>query len=120
MAPYIYGERDGVHIFDLAQTATGLAQAGQMLFDAAKEGKNVVFVGTKRQAQAIVKEEATNAGAMFITTRWPGGLLTNWEQVGKSVKKLGTMKRGAVGSIKLLVASLAKAYKEGKAAGVKV
>ncbi len=92
MAPFIYGERDGVHIFDLAKTAEGLEKACQILYDAARDGKNVVFVGTKRQAQSIVKEEATNAGAMYITTRWPGGLLTNWEQVGKSVKKLGVMK----------------------------
>lgn len=93
MAPFLYGERDGVHIFDLAKTAEGLEKASQILYEAGRDGKNVVFVGTKRQAQSIVKEEATNAGAMYITTRWPGGLLTNWEQVGKSVKKLGVMKR---------------------------
>lgn len=93
MGTYIYGERDGVHIFDLAKTAQALNEAGQQIYTAAREGKNVVFVGTKRQAQAIVREEAVAAGAMYITTRWPGGFLTNWEQVGKSVKKLGTMKR---------------------------
>lgn len=93
MAPYIYAERDGVHIFDLAKTAEALEKASTILYEAARDGKAVVFVGTKRQAQQIVKEEVSNAGAMYITTRWPGGLLTNWEQVGKSVKKLGTMKK---------------------------
>ena len=93
MAPYIYAARDGVHIFDLAKTAAELEKACVALHDSAQNGKSVVFVGTKRQAQPIVREEALAAGAMFITTRWPGGLITNWEQVGKSVKKLGTMKR---------------------------
>lgn len=93
MAPYIYAARDGVHIFDLAKTSSLLESACQKLYDSARDGLSVVFVGTKRQAQAIVKEEASAAGAMFITTRWPGGLITNWEQVGKSVKKLTTMKR---------------------------
>jgi small subunit ribosomal protein S2 len=82
-----------VHIFDLAKTAKNLEEADQMLYEAARDGKAIVFVGTKRQAQSIVKEEASNAGAMFITTRWPGGFITNWEQVGKSIRKLGTMKR---------------------------
>lgn len=93
MAPYIYAARDGVHIFDLAKTAEELEKACKALYEAAASGKTVVFVGTKRQAQSIVREEVMAAGAMYITTRWPGGLITNWEQVGKSVKKLGTMKR---------------------------
>src|SRR5258708_152875 len=93
MAPYIYAARDGVHIFDLAKTAGQLEIACGMLYEAASNGKSVVFVGTKRQAQSIVSEEAVAAGAMYITTRWPGGLITNWEQVGKSVKKLGDRKR---------------------------
>src|SRR5258706_13056635 len=83
-APYIYAERDGVHIFDLAKTAEGLSKASEMLYEAARDGKTVIFVGTKRQAQPIVREEVIAAGAMHITTRWPGGFLTNWEQVGKS------------------------------------
>ena len=93
MAPYIYAARDGVHIFDLAKTATQLEIACDALYAAASSGKSVVFVGTKRQAQSIVREEAVAAGAMYVTTRWPGGLITNWEQVGKSVKKLDTRKR---------------------------
>lgn len=93
MASYIFAERDGVHIFDLAKTAEALSKASVMLYEAARDGKAVVFVGTKRQAQPIVKEEVAAAGAMYITTRWPGGLLTNWDQVGKSVRKLTTMKK---------------------------
>ncbi len=96
MATYIFAERDGVHIFDLAKTADALQKSSVLLYEAARDGKAVVFVGTKRQAQQIVKEEAAAAGAMFITTRWPGGLLTNWEQVGKSVRKLTTMKKDKV------------------------
>lgn len=93
MAPYIYTERDGIHIFDLAKTATQLEAACQMLYEAGNLGKTVVFVGTKRQAQEIVKTAALDAGALFTITRWPAGLVTNWEQVGKSITKLNQMKK---------------------------
>lgn len=93
MHSYIYAERDGVHIFDLAKTAEQLEKACKTIYDAARESKAVVFVGTKRQAQDIVREEAGAAGAFYITNRWPGGLLTNWEQVGKSIKKLNSLKK---------------------------
>lgn len=93
MKDFIYTERDGVHIFDLAKTASQLEVACQKLFEAGKSGKTVVFVGTKRQAQEITREAATDATANFIVTRWPGGLLTNWEQVGKSIAKLNQMKK---------------------------
>ncbi len=93
MKQFIYAERDGVHIFDLAKTASQLEAACQELHEAGKLGKVVVFVGTKRQAQEIVKAAAIDAGAMFITTRWLGGLITNWEQVGKSITKLNQMKK---------------------------
>ncbi|PWU23822.1 30S ribosomal protein S2 [Candidatus Cerribacteria bacterium 'Amazon FNV 2010 28 9'] len=93
MAQYIYGERDGVHIFDLAKTAQGLEAASQKIAEAAKQGRSVVFIGTKRQSQDIVREEVVNAGAMYITNRWPGGLITNWEQVGKSIKRLNSLKK---------------------------
>jgi small subunit ribosomal protein S2 len=93
MGEFIYTQRDGVHIFDLAKTATQLELACAELYEAGKLGKNVVFVGTKRQAQEIVREHAADAGAMYIVTRWPGGLITNWEQVGKSISKLNQMKK---------------------------
>lgn len=94
MKPYIYTARDGVHIFDLVKTASQLEQAIQQAYDLGKKGKNLVFVGTKRQAQEVIKEAATTAGAMYLTTRWMGGFLTNWEQVFKSIQKMNTIKNG--------------------------
>ncbi len=93
MKQFIYAERDGVHIFDLAKTAAQLEAACKELYEAGAAGKIVVFVGTKRQAQEIVKTAAADAGAMYITTRWLGGLITNWEQVSKSIAKLNSMKK---------------------------
>lgn len=93
MEQFIYAQRDDVHIFDLAKTAAQLEQAAQKLYEAGKEGKSVVFIGTKRQAQDVIKNSASDAGAHFIINRWPGGLITNWDQVGKSITKLNRMKR---------------------------
>ena len=93
MKQYIYSTRDGIHIFDLAKTAEGLQAAGEYLKEVVAGGGNVIFVGTKRQAQVIVKEEAMRCGAFFVSERWLGGTITNWEQVGKSVKKLTEMKQ---------------------------
>ncbi len=93
MGRFIYALKDGVHIFDLAKTAAQLEEACQMLFEAGKTGKKVVFVGTKRQAKDIVREHAIDAGANYTVTRWPAGLVTNWEQVGKSIRKLNQMKK---------------------------
>jgi small subunit ribosomal protein S2 len=88
MRDYIYAERDGVHIFDLVKTAEKLQEAMNFARKLGKEGKTLVFVGTKRQAQDIIREQATQAGAMFIVTRWLGGFLTNFEQVVKSIQKM--------------------------------
>ncbi len=93
MKQYIYSTRDGIHIFDLAKTAQGLQAACEYLKDLVSKGGRVVFVGTKRQAQAIIKEEALRCGAFFVSERWLGGAITNWEQVGKSVRKLSDMKQ---------------------------
>lgn len=93
MAPFIYTTRNGVHIFDLFQSAQRLEAAAAHIYALAKEGKNVVFVGSKRQAQDIVKEEALAAGAMFITVRWMGGTITNWDQIKKSIDRLNTLKK---------------------------
>lgn len=92
MTEYIYTTRDGVSIFDLAITAEKLAEAMEYVKDMVKEGKSVVFVGTKRQAQDIVREEATKVGAPFIAVRWLGGTLTNWEEISKRIKHLLDMK----------------------------
>lgn len=88
MAGYIYTERDGVHIFDLVQTKTGMETAGEFLKKIVKEGGLVLFVGTKRQAQEVVKNEAIRIGMPFMTSRWVGGLLTNWAQMEKRLRKL--------------------------------
>lgn len=92
MAPYIYTERDGVHIFDLGITAQKLAEAMEFVKEWVASGKEMVFVGTKRQAQAIVREEALAVGAPFISERWLGGTITNWDEIGKRLTKLKDMK----------------------------
>lgn len=93
MKPYIYSERDNVHIFDLTITAQKLNEACEYIKKSVAEGKSVLFVGTKRQAKAIVKEEATKVEAPYIAERWLGGTLTNWEEINKRVEKLKKMKQ---------------------------
>lgn len=93
MKPYIYTARDGVHIFDLIKTAQQLEAAMHFARQLGKSGKKLVLVGTKRQAQETVKEIAQQYGVMFITTRWMGGFLTNWDQVSKSIRKMVRTKR---------------------------
>lgn len=88
MEPYIYLKREGVHIFDLAITAQKLKEAMEYVRDLVAERKTVIFVGTKRQATSIVKEEAEKAGAPYVAIRWLGGTMTNWDQVSKSIEKL--------------------------------
>lgn len=93
MKKYIYAERDGVHIFDLVKTGALLESAMEAMRDMVRAGKEVVFVGAKRQAKAIVREEATKVGAPFVTERWLGGMLTNWEEMDKRLKKLARLKK---------------------------
>jgi len=93
MKQYIYGVRDGVHIFDLVKTRTNLLEALAYVEKIAAEGKVIVFVGTKRQAQAIVSEEAKKAGFPYVAQRWLGGTITNWEQIKKSIEKLIDMSK---------------------------
>lgn len=92
MEPYIYTERDRVHIFDLAKTAEGIKQACEFIKDLASKGGEILMVGTKRQAKAIIKEEASKAGATFVCERWLGGTITNWNQIKKSIDKLIDMR----------------------------
>ena len=93
MGKYIFTQRDNVHIFDLTITAQKLNDACDVIKKAVSEGKIVVFVGTKRQAKAIVREEALKVGAPFIAERWLGGTLTNWEEISKRIAKLNKMKQ---------------------------
>jgi small subunit ribosomal protein S2 len=92
MKPFIYTSRDNVHIFDLAKTAEKLVEACKFVEDFAAKGKIMLFVGTKRQAKAIIKEEAQVAGAPFVSERWLGGTLTNWGQIKKSIDRLLEMR----------------------------
>ncbi len=91
-ASFIYTQRDGIHIIDLAKTKEGLEAACVFVKDLASTGGTMIFVGTKRQARNIVEEEAKRAGAFFMVTRWLGGLLTNWEQIKKNLEKLRRMR----------------------------
>ncbi|HZZ98342.1 MAG TPA: 30S ribosomal protein S2 [Candidatus Saccharimonadia bacterium] len=93
IAPYIYATRNGVHIFDLFKTAEKLKEAAQFAYELGKNNKTLVFVGSKRQAQEIVKEEAIAAGALFVAIRWMGGTITNWDQIQKSITKLANLKK---------------------------
>ncbi len=91
MAPYIYGVKDGVHVFDLAKTRENLLLALEELTKTVREGKTILFVGTKKQAKDKLKEIATSAGYPYINERWLGGTLTNFNQISKSVKKLSEL-----------------------------
>ena len=88
MKEYIFGERNGIYIIDLQKTLKMFKEASKFVQDLASEGKIVLFVGTKRQAQDAIAEEATKCGGFYINQRWLGGLLTNWVTVQKSVKRL--------------------------------
>ena len=94
MKPFIHMEKNGVHIFDLAKTAEQLRKAYNYLYDLGTQGKRVIFVGTKRQIRDLIRDEAGKAGAFFIAQRWMGGLLTNWDQISKSVRKMNDIAEG--------------------------
>lgn len=88
MAPYIHSKRGGTHIIDLAQTVTKLDEALSFLTKSAADGKQILLVGTKRQAQDVVRKAAEATGMPFVTERWLGGMLTNWNTIGGRVKYL--------------------------------
>ncbi len=88
MKEFIFGERNGIYIIDLQKTLKMFKEASKFVADLTAEGKTVLFVGTKRQAQDAIAEEATRAGSFYVNQRWLGGLLTNWVTVQKSVKRL--------------------------------
>lgn len=88
MRPYIYGERNGIYIIDLEQTTRALDKACEFMRQAASEKKNIVFVGTKKQAAEIVEEEARRCGAHFVNRRWLGGMLTNFETIRLRINRL--------------------------------
>jgi small subunit ribosomal protein S2 len=88
MKPYIFGSRNGIYIIDLQKTLKLFKEAYQFLVDLVGQGGSVLFVGTKKQAQETVKEEAIRCGMFYVTDRWLGGMLTNFSTVRKSIDKL--------------------------------
>jgi small subunit ribosomal protein S2 len=92
MRPYIYGERNGIYIIDLEQTTRALDKACEFIRQSASEKKNIIFVGTKKQAAEIVEEEARRCGAHFVNRRWLGGMLTNFETIRLRINRLKEMR----------------------------
>jgi small subunit ribosomal protein S2 len=88
MKEYIFGERNGIYIIDLQKTLKMFKEASKFITELASDGRIVLFVGTKRQAQDAIAEEASRCGGYYVNQRWLGGLLTNWVTVQKSVKRL--------------------------------
>ena len=88
MAPYIFMESKGIHIIDLNKTVAKIEEAASAIKQVAKSGKKILFVATKKQAKDIVAQAATRVNMPFITERWPGGMLTNFATIRKSVKKM--------------------------------
>lgn len=93
MRPYLYGSRNGTHIIDLDQTVQLFSRAYNFLADTVAKGGHVMFVGTKRQAQDIVKEEAQRAGQYYVVNRWLGGTLTNFRTIKGGLERLRTLER---------------------------
>jgi small subunit ribosomal protein S2 len=88
MKPYIFQERNGIYIIDLAQTVQKLRETFEVLKQMSREGKVILFVGTKKQAQEVVRDEAERAGTFFINQRWLGGTLTNFSTIQKRIARL--------------------------------
>jgi small subunit ribosomal protein S2 len=91
MAPYIFMERNGIHIIDLHKTIAKVDEAADALKIIAKGGKKILFVATKKQAKQIVAEKATSINMPYVIERWPGGMLTNFPTIRKAVKKMSTI-----------------------------
>lgn len=88
MKPFIFGARNGIHIIDLQQTVGMLREVCEFIRDLVIDGGHVLFVGTKKQAQEAVREEATRCGMFYVNNRWPGGMLTNFQTIRKSIDRL--------------------------------
>ena len=91
MAPYIYTERNGIHIIDLHKTVVKIDEAAEALKQIAKSGKKILFVATKKQAKDVVAEKAASVNMPYVIERWPGGMLTNFPTIRKAVKKMANI-----------------------------
>ena len=93
MEEYIFGKRNNIHIIDLEKTVPLLYSALEMMHNIVKEGGSILFVGTKRSASEILAQSAKNCGQYYVNHRWLGGMLTNWETVSKSIKRLKDLEK---------------------------
>jgi len=93
MSPYIFAERNGIYIIDLSKTVYKLDDAYEFVKSVAASGKSVLFVGTKKQAQAAVKDEAERCGMFYVNERWLGGMLTNYKTISARIRRLAEIKR---------------------------
>ena len=91
MAPYIFMERNGIHIIDLYKTVAKVDEAAEVMKNLAKQGKKVLFVATKKQAKQVVADKAASVGMPYVLERWPGGMLTNFPTIRKAIKKMTTI-----------------------------
>lgn len=92
MSPYVFGARDGVHIIDLAKSEEKLKEAVDFLYDLGKQGKVLLIIGTKKQARPVVEKLAKEVDTPYLTARWIGGILTNFEEIRKNIRKLTDLK----------------------------
>ncbi len=95
MAPYIFTERNGIYIIDLQKTVRKFEEAYMFVRDLSAEGGHILFVGTKKQAADAIKEEAQRAGMFYVNMRWPGGMLTNYKTIKKSITRLNNLAKMA-------------------------
>ena len=93
MSPYIFTQRNGIYIIDLQKTLRKVNEAYQFIREVALDGKHVLFVGTKKQAQESIKEEALRSGSYYVNTRWLGGMLTNFRTIRKRVDRLKQLRK---------------------------
>ena len=91
MAPYIFIERNGIHIIDLHKSIVKIDEAAEVMKELARSGRKILFVATKKQAKEIVAEKASSVNMPYVTERWPGGMLTNFPTIRKAIKKMNTI-----------------------------
>nr|YP_008144895.1 30S ribosomal protein S2 [Grateloupia taiwanensis]AGO19900.1 30S ribosomal protein S2 [Grateloupia taiwanensis] len=99
MFPYIYTERNGIHIIDLVQTAQLLTEAYEFVKNSAQEGKKFLFLGTKRQAAGIIEYEALRSNSYYVNQRWLGGMLTNWVTIKSRVERLKVLEQQEISGV---------------------
>jgi small subunit ribosomal protein S2 len=99
MFPYIYTERNNIHILDLVQTAQLLKRANKYVAKAAADGKTFLFIGTKRQASAVIAQQANNCDSYYVNHRWLGGMLTNWITLKSRIERLKELEQQEVDGI---------------------